>query len=203
MLVFYWLKKKEKSASSTCRLKLSALCDLLDIVLCKKQERAPAKRDHFQCWSASKTTLTVSLVAVLVYHMVGAKTFTSTNFQWTSNGQVPKYECWLQDSVLFHFCLDKSAVLYDFSHSTFIQDRTASTCCNKAYSCCFSVLLLFFLPSAGWVICIIVRLNKETTEMADKTIKPPATKQQKINEFNNALSICNKECLGRNIRTRK
>ena len=36
-----------------------------------------------------------------------------------------------------------------------------------------------------------------------KNIKLPAIKQRKINEFNNALSICNKECLGRNIRTRK
>ena len=34
MVFFCWLKKGEKSASSTCWLKLSALCDLLDIVLC-------------------------------------------------------------------------------------------------------------------------------------------------------------------------
>ena len=50
------------------------------------------------------------------------------------NEQVPEYKCWLQipdQSV----CLDKSALqYYDFSHSSFILDLTASVQCKQAWA---------------------------------------------------------------------
>ena len=36
----------------------------------------------------------------------------------------------------FHFCLDKAAVLNDFTRSAFVLDRTASIWRKEAYSCC-------------------------------------------------------------------
>ena len=42
------------------------------------------------------------------------QTLTASTPTPSSNGQVPKYECWLQDTKPFHFCLDKSDLLYDF-----------------------------------------------------------------------------------------
>ena len=50
----------------------------------------------------------------------------------SSKGQGPKYECWLQDTGSFHFCLDKGAVLHDFPCSSFILDITASIWQNEA-----------------------------------------------------------------------
>ena len=45
----------------------------------------------------------------------------------------------------FLFCLDKAAVLDDFSHSAFILDRTASVWRNEAYRCCCFVFSSCFL----------------------------------------------------------
>ena len=78
------------------------------------------------------------------------------------NGQVPKYERWLQVTGLFHFCLDKSAVLSFF----LLHFHYRSNCINMAQR---SIVILFS-PNAS---------NKETIKTAEKTIKPPAIKWQK------------------------
>ena len=45
--------------------------------------------------------------------------------------------------------------------------------------------VIFLSPSADQIICSISLSpsNKETLEMAEKIIKPPATEQQKIKEY--------------------
>ena len=108
------------------------------------------------------------------------------------NGQVPKYECWLQNTGLFHFCLDKAGVLNCFSPSTFTLDLTASVWHNKAYSHltasvwhnkayshltasvwhnkAYSHLLLFFLPTPSKLSVLSSTSNEETIEMAKKNI---------------------------------
>ena len=96
--------------------------------------------------------------------------------KWTS----PKHECWLQDTGPFHFCLDKSVLVYDFPHSTFILDLTASIWHYEAYSHFFSSCPV---PTESSVS--LSASNEETLETAEKTIKPTAIKQQKRKEYDN------------------
>ena len=103
----------------------------------QKQVEAQAEEDGFWCWSASKTMNAHCHTRGQTRHMsvLEAKPFTASTLPSSSlNGQVPEYECWVQNTRPFHFCLNKSAFLHDFSPSTFIQGLTASVWHNEAYS---------------------------------------------------------------------
>ena len=103
-------------------------------------------------------------------------------------GQVPKYQCWLQvqDTGLFHFVLDNSALQYNFSCSTFILDSFQYGATKHA--------VFFLFSSSADPISSAITINEETLEMFEKTIKPllqcycsiKIIKQLKIKEYNNA-----------------
>ena len=95
-----------------------------------------AKQDYFWCWSASKTINGHCHTRCWEHLMLEAKTFTASTPPPPLNGQVPKYECWLQVTGLFHFCLDKSAVLSFF----LLHFHYRSNCINMAQP---SIVILF------------------------------------------------------------
>ena len=87
----------------------------------------------------------------------------------SSNGQVPKYQCWLQvqdyeDTGLFHFFLDSSALQYNFSCSTFILDSFQYGATKHA--------VFFLFSSSADPISSAITINEETLETFEKTIKP-------------------------------
>ena len=134
---------------------------------------APAKQDHFWYCSASKT--------------VNAKTFTATArplLLQMERSQSMNADHWAADCKLtrpFHFWLDESAELYNFSHSAL--NLPASIRCNEAYS--FFVVVAFWggaglggggrvSPNTNRIICIIIHFKQRNHWKTDKTIKPPA-----------------------------
>ena len=118
------------------------------VALVQKQVEAPSKQDHFQYRPASKTMTAHCHTRCRKHHMLEGKTnIVISNIQVykhsppappspSLNGQVPKYECWLQDTRPFHFCLDESALLCNWFFSfwfffLFFFSRSKSNCMNN------------------------------------------------------------------------
>ena len=142
---------KNKVACSKYRLKLSALCDLLEIfcTLGLKQVEAPAKKDRFRCRSASKTMNAQSRQKPCVSH---ARSELRTpqppplppphpHPHPPAPPQMDRSQGMSADYKIatgqFYFCLDKAAVLKDFRPLRF---RSSSNCVNMAQR---SIQLLF------------------------------------------------------------
>ena len=143
--------KNKIAGTNWNRLKLSALHDLLEIPL-GSEASGSSRWTRLILVLISKAKwwmLTVTPDAICITLKV--KRFTASTLPDTPpshhpNGQIPEYKCWLHDTRLFHFCLDKSALLYDFSSSAFILNLTAS--CNEAY------IQVFFLLTQRWLNCL-------------------------------------------------
>ena len=135
---------------------------------------APAKQEHFQCWSASKTMNAHCHTRHPTHHMPEANIQIFTASTPSLNGQVPKYECWLQDTGLFHSCSDKLALQYDFPPLYF---HSSSNCINMAQQSRRS-----FLSCPALTESSVMSTWNENLEAAVKTINQP----KKIMEYNNA-----------------
>ena len=111
-------------------------------------------------------------------------THTHTHPTPQSNGQVPKFQCWLEDTRQFHFCLDKSALLYDFSP---IHFHSRSNCINIMQQSIQS--FCFLSPCTDWIVCIIIIHMLQTRNPWNSWVHHQITSyysiKQKIKEYNN------------------
>ena len=121
----------------------------------QKQLEALAKQDCFWCWSASKTMNAQSHQKPYMSHARGD---TPTTPQPSCPPQMDRSQSMSADNKiatgLFHFYLDKAAVLNDFPHSAVILDWTASIWRSEAYSCC--LFCFVFLTHPNQIVCIII-----------------------------------------------
>ena len=130
------------------------------------QVEAPAKQNHFGCYHYQQAKLCDRGCSLYkgchtrrcTRNMTKVKliqTFTASipcPLEWTG------LKVWVLTTAYtryqtYHFCLDKSALLCHFPHSTFILDLTVSLWCNKAHT--------VFSPSTDWISASLSTSNEK------------------------------------------